>query len=414
MTSRRAVLAGAAALPALALRRPARAATTVRIGALYPLTGNAAASGQEAREAIAFGADLVNRGAPELSEIAVVAHGMSNGLTIEPVFTDHRGDPSVAQSEALRLITREHVAALLGAYQSSAALTSTAVAERYGVPYVVADSVATNITARGFKSVFRVTPIAINFGETYMRFLAGMKQQGRTIAPLAIVNENTDYGSSVGDAIEAAAREAGVPVAVRIPYSANSADVSAQVLQLKSAAPAVAIFISYPSDAILFMKAMRSLDYHPPMVIGDSAGFADPAFIPSVGAIAQGAISRSAWSLGQPGSLSYRIAAMFRARTGHGFSDVTARVMEAFLVLADGINRAGSADPAAIAAALRQTQLGPEQMIVGYRGVRFDATGQNVESATYLTQLQGDEFATVWPEASATAKITWPMTGWKG
>jgi branched-chain amino acid transport system substrate-binding protein len=101
---------------------------------------------------------------------------------------------------AQRLITSDKVAALFGSYHSSTAMTATAVAERYGVPFVVSDSVAANITARGFKFTFRVTPIAANFADSYMRFLLDQKQAGRTVDTLAIVNENTDYGSSSGSA----------------------------------------------------------------------------------------------------------------------------------------------------------------------------------------------------------------------
>ena len=42
-----------------------------------------------------------------------------------------------------------------------------------------------------------------------------------------------------------AAKAANIKVAAQIPYNANSSDVSAQVLQLKSLQPDVVIFISY-------------------------------------------------------------------------------------------------------------------------------------------------------------------------
>ena len=148
-------------------------------------------------------------------------------------------------------------------------LTATAVGERYGIPFMVGDSAALNITGRGFKWVFRVTPIASDYAATYMRFFADMKKQGKTVDSIAIVNENTDYGTSVADAVEAEAKKSGINVALRIPYSANATDVAPQVLQLKEKKPDVVIFISYTSDAILYMKTMKNLDYMPPMVIGD-------------------------------------------------------------------------------------------------------------------------------------------------
>ena len=154
------------ATPAIITAAHVRAAETVKIGVLYPLTGNSAASGQEAKQSIEVGAEIVNTGHPELKAMPIgTTAGLPKlgGARIEPIYVDHRGDPSVAQSLAQRLITNDKVVALLGSYQSSTAMTATAVAERYGVPFVVSDSVAGNITTRGFKYTFRVTPIAQNF-----------------------------------------------------------------------------------------------------------------------------------------------------------------------------------------------------------------------------------------------------------
>src|SRR5262249_46760500 len=143
-----------------------------------------------------------------------------------------------------------------------------------------------------------------------------LKKQGKRIGSITVVNENTDYGTSVADSIEAAAKQSSIPVAARIPYSANSTDVSAQVLQLKDKQPDVVIFISYTADSILYMKTMRNLDYLPPMVIGDDTGFSDPSFIPAVADIGQGAMNRSAWDIGSEGSTTYRINEMYKAKTG--------------------------------------------------------------------------------------------------
>ena len=402
--------------PAILTASAARAANTVKVGVMFPLTGNSAASGGEGKAAVEVAAEIINTGHPELKGLTVgTSPGLAGlgGARIEPVFVDHRGDPSMAQSLALKLITGDKVSALFGAYQSSAAMTGTAVAERYGVPFVVADSVAANITARGFKYTFRVTPIASNFADSYMRFLLDQKAAGRHVEDIAIVNENTDYGTSVGDAIAAQAQKVGLPVSIRVPYSANGADVSAQVLQLKQKNPSVAMFVSYASDAILFMRTMKTLDYLPPMIIGDSAGFSDPAFLPAAGTLAQGLVNRSVWSKGPEGSLSAGVNAIYQAKTGNEIDDVSGRCLQAFFVLADALNRAGSADPAKLQAALRTTAMPSSAMIVGYRGVRFDDTGQNVESATYLTQLQRANYVTVWPNDAAVSKVSWPMTGWR-
>jgi len=410
------LLCGLIAALAFMLAGVAQAADAVKIGVIYPLTGNAASAGNSAKDAVDLGAEIVNGMHPDLKGSGLAgSDGLPNlgGAKLELINADHQGNPQVGPSQTLRLIQQEKVAAVLGAYHSSVAVAATAVAERYGIPFLVSDSVALNITQRGFKWIFRTGPIAPDFAAAYTAFLTGLKPGGRGIERIAIVNENTDYGTSVAASILEAARKTGITVAAQIPYNANSSDVSGQVLQLKDLKPDAVIFISYTADTILYFKTLKNLDYLPPMIIGDDAGFSDPTFIPTVGDLAQGAVNRSAFDVGKAGSHSYKINALFKTKYGRDLDDTSARWMQGFLVLADAINRAGSTDAAKIQQALQETDLKPEALMIGYRGVKFDATGQNTLSATYLIQLQGKEYKSVWPSDRATAQLEWPMKGWK-
>ena len=128
--------------------------------------------------------------------------------------------------------------------------------------------------------------------------------------------------------------------------------------------------------------------------------------------IAQGAMNRSAWDIGKPGSTTYKINEMYKIKVGRDLDDTSARNMQSFFALADAINRAGSTDPEKIRDALTKTDLKPNQLMMGYQGVKFDDTGQNVLAATYLIQLQGKQYRLVWPEAAASSKLQWPMAGW--
>ena len=393
----------------------ALAADSVKIGVLMPLTGNAGAAGQASKAAIEVAADIVNNAHPELGNIPLAGGaGLPHlgGAKLDVVFVDHQGNPSLAQQLATRLVTEDKVNALMGAYQSSCTFTATPVAERYGIPFMVGDSTALNITGRGFKYVFRATPIATDFARTYMRFFADMKKEGKAINSIAVVNENTDYGTSVGDAIEAEAKKDNVPVAIRIPYSASSTDMTAQVLQLKDKKPDVVIFVSYTADSILYIKTMKNLDYRPTMVLGDDSGFSDPSFIPAIADIGQGLMNRSAWDIGKPGSTTYKINEMYKAKTGRDLDDTSGRNMQAFLALAAAIDRAGSAEPDKIRDALANTDLKPDQLMMGYQGIKFDATGQNSLASTYLIQLHGKKYELVWPEQAAASTLQWPMSGW--
>src|ERR1700746_606126 len=217
VTKPSAMMAAAIAAAAALISMPAEAAGTVKIGILWPLTGNAAAAGQASKAAAEVAADIVNNKHPELGNLQLGAsEGLPNqgGAKLELTFVDHQGNPSLAQQLATRLITQDAVHVLMGAYQSSCSFTATAVAERYGIPFMVGESAALNITGRGFKWVFRGTPIASDYAATYMHFFEDMKKQGKTIAAIAVVNENTDYGTSVADSIEAAAKKTHIQVEI--------------------------------------------------------------------------------------------------------------------------------------------------------------------------------------------------------
>ncbi|HTZ36621.1 MAG TPA: ABC transporter substrate-binding protein, partial [Stellaceae bacterium] len=144
----------------------AHAADTVKIGAIYPLTGVAASAGNYAKTAIETAEDIINSPHPGLEKLLLGAgQGLPNlkGAKVQVDFADQQGNPSVGQSQTLRLITEDKVVAMLGAYQSSVSFAATAVAERYGIPFLVPDSSAPNITQRGFKWTFRTTPIGTDF-----------------------------------------------------------------------------------------------------------------------------------------------------------------------------------------------------------------------------------------------------------
>jgi branched-chain amino acid transport system substrate-binding protein len=104
---------------------------------------------------------------------------------------------------------------------------------------------------------------------------------------------------------------------------------------------------------------------------------------------------------------------MYKAKTGRDLDDTSARNMQSFFALADALNRAGSTDPEKIRDALTKTDLKPEQLMMGYDGVKFDDTGQNILASTYLIQLKDKAYQLVWPDKAAAAKLDWPMKGWK-
>jgi branched-chain amino acid transport system substrate-binding protein len=389
----------------------------VKIGAVYPLSGNAASAGVHAKAAIETAVEIINNGHPGLGNLPVTkGPGLPGlgGAKVEVVFADNQGSPATGQNQALRLITEEKVVALSGAYQSGITLTTSAIAEKYGIPYLNGESVAASLTERGFKWFFRTTPIASDFAKIYLDFLKDMKAAGAKTDNVAIVHENTEYGTSVASVITSVFKENGLSIAQDIAYNANTTDVQSQVLQLKDKKPDVVIMVCYQSDAILYAKTMQALDYKPPMMVADNAGFSDPSFIKSVGKLAQGVFNRSSFAIGPPGSPSFLINEMYKKRSGDDMDDTAARQMQGFFVLIDAIDRAGSTEPAKIQAALKATDLKPDQLIMGYKGVKFDDKGQNILAAGLVIQLQdGENYVPVWPKNQAKTAPVMPYKGWQ-
>jgi branched-chain amino acid transport system substrate-binding protein len=406
-----------AASVAVTLAGPACAqGTTVKIGAVLPLSGNAASAGNHGKAALEVAMDIINNAHPELGNLPLAKNAGLAGLggaKVEVVFADNQGSPATGQNQTLRLITEEKVVALTGAYQSGITLTASAIAEKYGIPFLTGESVAANLTERGFKWFFRTTPIATDFVKVYYDFLTDMKAAGAKTDSVALVHDNTEYGTSVASTITTGFKEKGLPIALDVAYPSNATDVQSQVLQLKEKKPDVVIMISYTSDAILFAKTMQAQDYKPPMIIADDAGYSDPSFIKAVGKISQGTFNRSSWSVGPPGSPTAIIAKMYKEKTGDDMDDTAGREMQGLFVLVDAIDRAGSTDPAKIQAALKATDLKPEQLMMGYRGVKFDDKGQNILASAVIIQLQdGENYVAVWPKSNAEKPPVVPYKGW--
>src|SRR5690242_3062332 len=116
--SRRAITVGAASA-AFVFATDAIAEEVVKIGAIYPLSGNSASAGNYEKMAMELGADLVNKGDPELAKILPLAKGGGlsglKGAKIQMIFADNQGTPAAGQNQTLRLITEEKVAAVIGA-----------------------------------------------------------------------------------------------------------------------------------------------------------------------------------------------------------------------------------------------------------------------------------------------------------
>jgi branched-chain amino acid transport system substrate-binding protein len=286
---------------------------------------------------------------------------------------------------------------LTGAYQSAVTKTASRVAEQAGLPFLNGESSSPDLTERGYKWFFRTTPTDETFIENMMQFLDGIKDQ--PTKRIAVVYENTDFGVNTYKALEKFAKQYKRDIVANIAYTAGSASVTSEVQKLAAAKADVAIFASYTSDAMLFVRTMREAKYAPPIFLANDAGFIDSRFVQEVGSQVQGVLTRDVWSndIAATVPILKKINELYKAKTGKELNGNNARSMEGVLVLADAINRAGSTDPEAIRKALASTDLNGSQIAMPWAGVKFDDKGQNTKGAGLILQMKGPGYQTVWP-----------------
>jgi branched-chain amino acid transport system substrate-binding protein len=397
---------------------PAWAQQEIKIGVIYPLTGAAASTGAELKNALELAADVINNGAKGIPNLPFSAGGgLPNlkGAKIKLVFADHQGNPQVGATEAERLITQEKVVALVGAYFSNVTATASQVAERYKVPFLNPESSSATLTQRNFKWFFRTTPHDDLFVHNFFEFFKEIEaKKGIKVKQLGTFNENTLWGNETTKLETKLSQERGYNLVKTVTYPAKSTQLTSEVQQLKAANPQVVLQSSYLGDAIMSMKTYRELGFSPDMILANNAGFTDTEFIKTLGKDADYVITREVWSLdlAKNNPLIKQVNDLFNSRYKANFTGNSSRTFTGLMTLADAINRAGSTEPEAIRKALTETNIPADKIIMPWKGVKFDEQGQNIYGSGILVQIIDGKYNTVWPLNLATRDIVWPMPKW--
>lgn len=408
------VLALVLAVPVLA----AAQAKEVVIGVVYPMSGPNAQAGVDNKPVFEIAAEIAN-GALDLPfPFYQQLKGMPGlqGAKVRLVFADHQGKPDLGQAEAERMITQEKVAAIVCCWHSGVTATASAVAERHGVPFLNAESSSPPLTERGFKWFFRTSPHDGHFSQVMFDFFRDFqKKRGVSIKTLGLTYEETAFGADSGKVQKELAKQLGYEVVLDIQYKSRATSLAAEVQRLKAASPDVWMPTSYQTDAILFTRTMKELDYNPKMVMAQNAGHISPDFVQAVGKDAEGIMTRAPFStdLIDKRPVARALNTLYAKRAGKDLYDFPARAFTGMMTLLDAFNRAGSTDPEAVRKALVATNIPGDQLIMTWDHVRFDAKGQNTGVRGIILQLQGGRFYTVYPFDVATRDVIYPIPAWK-
>jgi len=409
----------AAVLVGVSFGTGAQAQQEIKIGVLYPLTGPSAAVGAEMRNALELAADIINNGAPGITDLLLSgAKGLPNlkGAKIKLVFADHQANPQTGATEAERLITQEKVVAIVGAYNSAVTATASQVAERAGIPFLNPESSSTSLTQRNFKWFFRITPNDDLFVRNAFEFLKELEVK-KGIKPGVVVslNENGLWGTETTKLQAKLAPEYKLNLAKQVMYAAKTTQLTSEVQTLKVANPNLVLQSSYTADAILSMKTYKELGFLPDMILANNAGFTDTDFVRTLGKDADYVITREVWALdlASRNPLIKQVNDLFNSRYKINFTGNSSRTFSGLMVMADAINRAGSTEPEALRKALVATDIPGSKLIMPWKGVKFDATGQNTLGQGILAQIVDGKYHTVWPFDLASRDVVWPMPKWE-
>ena len=390
----------------------------VLLGVIYPMSGPAAQAGVDNKAVFEIAAEIANGQAELPFPFYQRLKGMPGlkGAKVRLIFTDHQGKPDVGQAEAERLITQEKVHALVGAWHSAVTATTSQVAERYGIPYLNPESSSPGLTARGFKWFFRTSPHDGHFTQVMFDFFRDFQaKRGVKLKALGLTYEDTLFGADSGKVEKELAQKYGYEVVLDIQYRARATSLQSEVQRLKAANPDVWMPTSYQTDAILFVRTSRELDYSPKMIMAQDAGHISSDFVKEVGKEAEGILTRAPFStdLVDKRPVATALNTLYAKRAGKDLYDFPARGFTGMTTLLDAINRAGATDPEAIRKALIATNIPGDQLLMTWENVKFDETGQNTGVKGIILQLQGGKYHTVYPFDVATRDVLYPIPPWK-
>ena len=394
--------------------QPASAVSKIKVGYLIPLSGTAAAPiGQDMSKGTRLAVKHINESGGIKS---------MGGAQIELIEVDTHGDPKVGMTEAERLINVEKVPVIIGAYQSAVTFPSTAVAEKYKIPWIVDLAAKAEITERGYKYVFRATQIpSSGNADSVVDFVKWISEStGKKPKKLAFVYENTDWGQDLAKTLRTRfPKEMGMEIVLDESYPPNSPDLRPLVVKIKGRQADLISVTGYTADAIQIHKLFAQLQVDATGIIGSAAGQADRTFVPAVG------IKETNYTFTTNGWAGYEscITTPFAKRYWDEFNatykyeptEFTVCAYGAVWFLKDALERAKKAEPEALREALAKTEIMNTDLtkLLGFN-IKIDAKGQNPHKRFAMQQIYDGKHRTIWPANVAVSnfKPVWPVPKW--
>ena len=390
-------------------------AETIKIGLLVALTGTNTQTGTEVQYMAQLFEDVINN----VVDINLPFHDTEGlpglgGAKVEIVVGD-AATPDIAMSEAERLITEEGVIGIVSNAGSAATKTIMVPAEKYGC-IVLTEGTSTSLNEAGYTYWGRSFPgddLFCRDSFVFMEYLNESQDAG--IETVAIVCEDTEFGSNMGNVMRNFANEFGFDVVEDISYSATASNVTSEVLRLKEADPDAVLMSSYTADALLFMSTFKEQNFFPKMLIGQRGGFSTSDFMTNLGEDSNYVLSTGRWNPDVSGELGLELAELYKNEYSGGIDLVGDVLTDSWnlYMIAMIANQAGSTDPDAMRAVMAEgVNVDPAQDPTGSLGYRYGEDGQNEMTSAIMLQMMDGGRTTVFPAEVAAGDAVYPAPNW--
>ena len=356
----------------------------IKIGVNQPLTGPVAASGNFVVNGARIAADEIN------------AKGGIRGQKIELVIEDNKSNPAEAVAAAEKLIVRDKVPVMMGAWSSTYTLAVMPKLMEYKVPMLVETSSSDRITVQGNPYVFRISPTS---GMEAHAFADRVGQLKIRKADFLVVNN--DWGKGAAEEFAKVLKAKGAQVGTVETMDAAAQDLNAQLSKIRSS-DAETLFVTTAVEQLtLVLRQAHALGIKKQIITTGGSQSPDQ-LIEQAGPAANGTYHLLFFPPWFPeASPNPNLAKSFVAewrRRNFNFAGLTEgfRGYDGIYTIAAAIDRAGKADPEAIRQAFWQTQLtgvnGKIQFVK--QGPAGKESGQSIPNV-YVVKIDGGKVALV-------------------
>ncbi len=392
--TRRATLTAAAALAAPSILRAQPA--PVKLGILQPVTGALAQDGDLGRLGAQIAIDDVNAagGIPGLG-----------GAKLEMVFGDARSTPDAGTQEVERM-QAEGVSAVVGGFASPICLAASQAAARYGLPYMVDVGVSDSIVSRGLANTFRFAPGFGTVSTVALDNLAALNAAaGKPAKTVVLVHEDGLFGSGLAKLMQAELPKRGFEILDTMAHPTPARDMSNIALRIRSLAPDLILPSDYYAEFVMLARTLQQQRVKPKGIYGVLNGAASNyRFVKEFPAVAEGLLDCNHWA--DPRNPKTEALRRKVEARGKFFAYNVMLNYSCVLLVADALDRAGSADRAKLTEAIAGSSFAGH--IMPYGPTRF-VGGQNQGASPVNTQVQGGDIKVIFPTAFADAKPVFPV-----